>query len=182
MRIIIYNAEAIMASLCIILTFLSILICIEIMTKSSGKLKKSAIFFFVALISSIIYVIGRIMNIEERFTAGKFFSLTLNTITIVFILIGLIMINKLIQEISKDEKINTNNSIEKPDRFLISAIKRYKKWTLLQKDTEFFWNKAMFMNWLKKGGYGKSEKDIFKKLEVTKDNFTRIFNEYKRIK
>jgi len=187
MRILIYQAELTMASLCLFLILLAILICIEIITKSSGKLKKATIFFLIAFIPSMLYIVGRIMNIEARFTAGKFFSLTFNTLITLFVLMGLIMMNKLLKEISKkeggEEEIKEiqegKTEEERKNIILINAINKFKKSELLQVYPKFSRSQTLFVDWLRKEDYGKNEKEIYQKLNVTKEDFTYLFNKYK---
>lgn len=182
MGIPVYQLELAIASLQIFLSLLAILVCIEIMEKSSGRLKKSFIFFFLALIVYIFYTIGRIIDIEARFTLGKFFSLILNALTIAFILIGLTTVNKLLKEISKEGEMHSNKPGEKKEMdFLISAAKRFRNWALLQKNPKISGSRENFINWLNKGGYGKDEEKICEKLGITREDFTNIFNEYEKI-
>lgn len=181
MEIAFYHIELAMNSLRIILIFLSILVCIEVVIKSSGRFKKSFTFFFIALISSIVYTIGRFIDIEARFTSGKFIGLTFNLLTTAFILIGLTIVNKLLNEISKEGETLGKTEEKREISFLISAAKRFKRWALSQKNPKISGSKEMFIIWLSKGGYGKNEKEICKTLGITKEDFTNIFEKYEKI-
>lgn len=146
MEILAYQLELGIASLHVLLIILAMVVCIRIMAKSSDKLKKSFLFFFLALIPFLFYTIGRIINIETRFTLGKSLSLTFNALTTGFILMGLIAIDKLFKEIStgviyanisknrkwvktmpKDREMPINKTEEKTDETKISKAREIEE-------------------------------------------------------
>ena len=94
-----YYIELAILGLRIILILLAIIICVDIIIKSAGKLKSAILFFIIAFIPSTLYIIGEFLNIDTYFRAGNFLELGLHTLTILFILIGLILLNKLVKNI-----------------------------------------------------------------------------------
>lgn len=110
-----YYAELAIAVMRLFLILAGILLCTDIISKSSGRLKKAVILFLVSFIPSIFYTIGRILNVEAVFSEGKFLSLTFNISTTIFVLAGLFMINRLIEEIriSKPRKGKISKKIKK---------------------------------------------------------------------
>ena len=109
-----YYAELTVAITRLFFIFLGIMVSIEIINKTSGRLKKAIIYFLVTFIPSIFYTIGRLLNIESLFASGKLLSLTFNTLTTIFILFGLYEINNLIKGIKGTHNPTKNKN--KPAR------------------------------------------------------------------
>jgi hypothetical protein len=65
--------------------------------------------------------------------------------------------------------------------FLTNASRRFKKWALSTGNPKFYGSWAMFINWLGKGGHGRSESEICQKLGITQNDFVRIFNRYGKV-
>jgi len=181
--IVIYDLELAVASLRIILILLAILVCIEIIRRSSGKFKKAFTFFLLALIPSIFSTIGRIIDLEARLTSGRLIYLILNALTTLLILIGLIEINRLLKNILKEgEKIDSGiirTGVEL--NFLVDASKKFKKWALSQKNPNVSGSKEKFVDWLNKFGYGADEEEICKRLQVRREDFRYIFDKYGKV-
>lgn len=112
-----FYSELTIAVMRLFLILAGILICVDIISKSSGKLKKAVIFFLISFIPSIFYTFGRILNVEAIFTEGKFLSLVFNISTTILVLGGLAVINKLIEEIRSS----------KPKKGATKKIKEYEK-------------------------------------------------------
>jgi hypothetical protein len=108
-----YYAELAVALTRLFLIFLGFILCIDIMNKSSGRLRKAFIYFLVSLIPSVFYTVGRILNIESMFASGKLISLTFNTLTTAFILLGLREISKMVGELSNPSAKKSNKSPRK---------------------------------------------------------------------
>lgn len=109
-------AELVIASVRLLLILLSILVCVDIALKTSGVLRKSIIFLMIAFVPSVVYTIGRILNIEAIFASGKFISLFLNSLTTIFLLIGLVIFNKTIENINNLNKKNIKKNHRKVNK------------------------------------------------------------------
>lgn len=102
-----YYIELAVEILGLLLILIGILISVEIMTKTAGKLKKVIIYFLISLIIFAFYVAGRILNLETAFTAGKILSLGFIIFSIFFILIGLYKLNKIVNELLNKTECRT---------------------------------------------------------------------------
>lgn len=113
------SAELIVAIIRVLLILFSILFCIDLINKTSGGLRKASIFFMVAFIPSALYTIGRILNIEALFASGTLLSLMFNALNTFFLLVGLFLINKLIdvminpKQNEKRTRTNRNRKLNK---------------------------------------------------------------------
>lgn len=103
MAITIPDLELTIAIIRLFLIFLGILMCLEIRKRTAERFKLAVTYFMIALIPSIFYTVGRMLNIEATFTAGKLISLIFNTLTTAFIVLGLYETNKLVREITNPE-------------------------------------------------------------------------------
>lgn len=65
---------------------------------------------------------------------------------------------------------------------LTLEARNFKELASKQKNPVFYGSWEMFVNYLKKRGYGSSESDICKRLEIDKKDFVKIFNKYGKIK
>ena len=120
-----YYEELAVASLRLLIILVGILICAEIIIKSSGRLRNAMIFFLISFVPSILYTIGIIINVEAISGRGEFFSLILNFFTTLFIVFGLWNILVLVRELGgeipekkpankyKEEKIQEKNQRRK---------------------------------------------------------------------
>lgn len=106
-----YYEELAVASLRLLIILVGILICAEIIIKSSGRLRNAMIFFLISFVPSILYTIGIIINVEAISGRGEFFSLILNFFTTLFIVFGLWNILVLVKELGGEtpEKKPANN-------------------------------------------------------------------------
>jgi hypothetical protein len=111
-----YYAELIVAIFRLLILLIGILICIEIIIKTIGKLRLATIFFLTSFIPSIFYTIGRILNIEALFATGKLLSLTFNFSTSALILIGLIIMDRVINELRGDRPSKNKKSGKKKQK------------------------------------------------------------------
>lgn len=94
---------------------------------------------------------------------------------IVLILIGLFLLWRI-----KKKGTSLAPSANNPNRrdTLIKAAKQFNTWAKGQSNPKFVGSWANFINWLSKGGWGNSEAAICQKLNVSKDEFVKIFNDY----
>jgi len=72
------------------------------------------------------------------------------------------------------EKGNRESKI----RELIAEAKAFRKWADSQNNPKFYKNWANFINWLKKKGYGKNEKEIMDNLILTRENVGNVVKKY----
>src|SRR3989344_2457589 len=70
------------------------------------------------------------------------------------------------------------NKKQKGLDFLANAARRFKRWAIDTGNPRFNGSWAMFINWLGKGGYGRTEREICERLGITRHDFVRIFNKY----
>lgn len=64
---------------------------------------------------------------------------------------------------------------------LIRAAKQFHSWARRQPNPKFSGSWAMFINWLGKGGWGRSEAEICQRLNISQGEFVHIFNRYGRV-
>jgi hypothetical protein len=122
-----YYAELAVASIRIILIVFAIMISINLMIKTQGKFKTAIILLMVSFIPSILYTIGRILNIEAEFASGKFLSLTLNTTTTIFTLIALVMFSRLVGGMGGNRKKKNSKNNKKQRVKGLEKFKEYKE-------------------------------------------------------
>lgn len=82
----------------------SFLFCIQLLTKTTGRLKKMVIYFLIGTIPGALYLIGRLFNFETLLPEGKLINLILAVIISFFVLMGLIELNKIVNELIKNKK------------------------------------------------------------------------------
>ncbi len=61
---------------------------------------------------------------------------------------------------------------------LINAAKKFKSWAKSQSNPKFVGSWANFVNYLKRGGWGNSESEICQRLNISQNEFVKIFNRY----
>lgn len=127
-----YYEELAVASLRLLLILIGVLICVEIIIKSAGRLRNSMIFFVVSFIPSALYTLGKIINMDSVSENGEFLSLLLNFLTTLFILCGLWNLLLLVRELAgeipeKKEKRKSEPSEKMRTPRDYSAIRKKKK-------------------------------------------------------
>lgn len=110
----------------------------------------------------------------------KWFVIILGIVLIIF---GIVCFLK--KPFNKNLKISGNSTGPKPTgeglNILIQEAKNFKRLTSKTKNPRFYGSWAMFINYLKKKGYGKSEKNICKHLGIKIRDLIQIFNHYGKI-
>ena len=119
--------------LCLILIIF--IICIRLIIKTAGKLRNVAIYFLVCSVPGAAYILGRLFNIEVLLAEGKLINLILVAIISLLILMGLLELNKIVNELKtnkkefkteikpkKEIKINANKPEQKTNQNFVRTI------------------------------------------------------------
>jgi len=64
---------------------------------------------------------------------------------------------------------------------LINAARNFKGWALKQPNPKFVGSWAMFINYLKRGNWGRNENEICQRLNINRNDFVKIFNRYGKV-
>jgi len=88
--------------LCIVLT--AFLFSIHLLIKTTGKLKRIAIYFMIGCILAAGYIIGRLVNLEVLLPEGKLINLILVLFISLLVLMIILSLNKIINDIRGKKK------------------------------------------------------------------------------
>jgi len=169
MEFVIYYLELPVAITRLFLIFIGILICTEIIKKGTGELKHALIFFLISFIPATFYTLGRIIDIESMFSAGKLISLTLSTLTSLFILLGLMSLKGLINEL---EKIgNKIKSLDAKSKEIVNTVEKLKSRVFSLKG-------AYEKRYISKEEYKKGNERIREEYGNLKEKYSQIYKDY----
>ena len=84
------------------------------------------------------------------------------------------------KDINKPQQNNQQPSNPPRTDILKTEARNLKNWTKTQSNPKFYQTWAYFLSWLKRKGYGSSEKDIMQKLNVTQKDIQRAVRKYVR--
>ncbi|VVB82778.1 Uncharacterised protein [uncultured archaeon] len=118
--------ELIAESLGIALVIFVFLNSINLLIKTTGRLKRIAIYFLVGSIAAEAYIMGRVINIEVLLPMGKLIGLIFVLIVSLFVLLIIIELNRIVKDIrcakwpekckDKKEVIKSNTKVQKSNR------------------------------------------------------------------
>jgi hypothetical protein len=86
------------------LILIAFVVSIQLIIKTAGKLKKSIVYFLIGSIIVGIYFGARLLNIEVLLPEGKLIDLILTSAVSFFVLMGIIELNKIVNEIINGKK------------------------------------------------------------------------------
>ncbi|MCX6747085.1 MAG: hypothetical protein NTU63_03045 [Candidatus Pacearchaeota archaeon] len=169
MEFAIYYLELPVAIIRLFIILIGILICTEIIKKTTGELKNALILFLISSIPAIFYTLGRIINIESMFSAGKLISLTLSTLTSMFVLLGLMSLKGLVNNLEKTE--NKIKSLDAKSREIVSSVENLKLRVFSLKG-------AYEKRYISKEEYKKGNERIREEYGNLKEKYSQIYKDY----
>lgn len=92
-------------------------------------------------------------------------------------LLGLFLLWRKHKKKAQNPQQNTGNGRDA----LIKAAKQFHNWAKVQSNPKFVGSWANFINWLGKGGWGRSEAEICQRLNISSREFVHIFNRYGKV-
>lgn len=164
-----YYLELPVALIRLLFIFLGIVICTEVIKKSTKQLKDAMTFFLISFIPSTFYTLGKLINIEAMFSSGKLISTSLNTLTTVFILIGLISIKSLINDLEKT--VDKIKGLDTKSREIVNSVNKLKSRLYSLKG-------AYEKKYVTKEAYDKGKERIGKEYGNLKEEYSRIYKDY----
>lgn len=156
-----------------------IFLILGIISKKDNRTKKTL--GRIALFLSIVSFILAALNVANL--AWVFIVLG-----IIFILIGIFLLKKRMKSFPNTTNLPPTNSNQTPTKsdlrkqgleILKNLAKYFRKWAKGTNNPNFNGSWANFINFIgKQNQYGKTEKEICKRLHISKSDFVKIFNRY----